>query len=79
MLRGKMCGRGRTDPIPEAERDLRLLKVQQKISGCFRAPRGAAAYARLHSHLSTLRKQGAALPAALQNLFTGQPLYPAFT
>jgi transposase len=62
----------------QAERDLRLLKVQQKISGCFRAPRGSAAFARLRSYLSTLRKQGVALLAALQTLFTGQPLYPAF-
>lgn len=62
----------------QAERDLRLLTVQQKISGCFRAPRGSAAFARLRSSLSTLRKQGVALLTALQTLFTGQPLSPAF-
>ena len=56
----------------------RLRKVQQKISGCFWAPRGSAAFARLRSELSTLRKRGVALLAALQTLFTGQPLYPAF-
>jgi transposase len=62
----------------QAERDLRMLKVQQKVSGCFRAPSGSAAFARLRSYLSTLRKQGVALLAALETLFAGQPLYPAF-
>jgi transposase len=62
----------------QAERDLRMLTVQQKISGGFRAPSGSAAFARLRSYLSTLRKQGLALLAALETLFAGQPLYPAF-
>lgn len=61
----------------QAERDLRTLKVQQKVSGCFRAPRGGDAFARLRSYLSTLRKQGHPLLAALQTVFIGQPLYPA--
>jgi Transposase IS66 family len=61
-----------------AERDLRLLKVQQKVSGCFRSEAGADAFARLRSYLSTLRKRLAALPAALASLFTGSPLYPVF-
>lgn len=70
-------------PIPfdnnQAERDLRTLKVQQKVSGCFRAPdgSGALAFARIRGYLSTLRKQGVALLAALQALFTGQPPDPA--
>jgi transposase len=62
----------------QAERDLRMLKVQQTVSGCFRAPSGAAAFARLRSYLSTLRKQGVALLAALETLFAGQLLSPAF-
>jgi transposase len=62
----------------QAERDLRMLKVQQKVSGCFRSNSGAAAFARLRGYLSTLRKQGHALLTALETLFTGQPLYPAF-
>ncbi len=61
----------------QAERDLRLLKTQQKISGCFRSAAGAEAFARLRSYLSTLRKQGVALLGALHTLFTGTPLYPA--
>jgi transposase len=64
----------------QAERDLRMLKVQQKISGCFRAHdgSGADAFARIRGYLSTLRKQGVALLAALETVFAGQPLYPSF-
>lgn len=62
----------------QAEQDLRLLKVQQKIAGSFRAPSGSEAFARIRGYLSSLRKQGVALLAALETLFTGQPLYPAF-
>lgn len=62
----------------QAERDLRLLKTQQKISGGFRSDGGSDAFAVLRSYLSTLRKQGGALLAALQTLFTDSPLYPAF-
>jgi transposase len=62
----------------QAERDLRMLKVQQKVSGSFRSVTGADAFARLRGYLSTLHKQGVALLAALEVLFSGQPLYPAF-
>jgi len=61
----------------QAERDLRMLKVQQKVSGSFRAESGAAAFARIRGSLSTLRKQGVALLAALEAHFRGQSLYPA--
>ncbi len=62
----------------QAERDLRMLKVQQKVSGCFRSDDGAAAFVRLRGYLSSLRKQGVALLAALETVIAGQPLYPAF-
>jgi transposase len=62
----------------QAERDLRMLTVQQKVCGCFRSDRGAEAFARLRAYLSTLRKQGVALLAALETVAAGQPLYPAF-
>jgi transposase len=61
----------------QAERDLRMLKVQQKVSGSFRSDSGAAAFARIRGYLSTLSKQGHALLTALEALFDGQPLYPA--
>ncbi len=62
----------------QAERDLRMLKVQQKVSGSFRADRGAEAFSRIRGYLSTLSKQGLALLAALEAVFTGHPLYPEF-
>jgi transposase len=62
----------------QAERDVRMLKVQQKVSGCFRSDWGADAFGCLRSYLSTLRKQGVALLAALEMVVAGQPLYPDF-
>ncbi len=63
----------------QAERDLRTLKMQQKVSGCFRSDPGADAFARLRGYFATLRKQGQPLLlAALQTVFAGRPLYPAF-
>jgi transposase len=62
----------------QAERDLRMLKVQQKVSGSFRTIRGAEAFSRIRGYLSSLSKQGVALLAALETIFAGQPLYPQF-
>jgi transposase len=61
----------------QAERDLRMLKVQQKISGCFRSTRGGMAFSRIRGYLSTISKQGVKHLAALETAFTGQPLAPA--
>jgi hypothetical protein len=60
-----------------AEQDVRMMKVQQKISGCFRTPGGAAIFCRLRSYLSTMRKQGVHLLTALHHVFLGSPLLPA--
>jgi transposase len=62
----------------QAERDLRMLKTQQKVSGCFRSEAGATAFARLRGYLSTLKKQGTKLLMALESLFIGVPLSPAY-
>ena len=59
-----------------AERDLRMLKVQQKVSGCFRSLAGAYAFSRIRGYVSTLRKQGLPLLPALQATLGGHPLLP---
>lgn len=62
-----------------AERDLRMMKVRTKISGCFRSPAGAADFCRLRGYISTLRKQGYSVLDALQSVFIGQPYLPRLT
>jgi transposase len=58
------------------ERDLRMMKVKQKISGCFRTTSGAQAVCRIRSYISTMKKQGHSVIAALKSVFLGTPLVP---
>ena len=55
-----------------AENDIRMTKVQQKISGCFRSLEGARIFCRIRSYLSICRKQGVNLRQALKMLFRGE-------
>src|SRR5437667_12737903 len=61
-----------------AERDIRMVKVQQKISGCCHAEAGAVAFCRIRGYLSTLRTPGLAVLTALEQALLGHPDSPAF-
>jgi transposase len=61
-----------------AERDIRMVKVQQKVSGCFRSLDGAHAFCRIRGSISTLRKQGLSVLHALQAVMLGHPVFPSF-
>jgi len=62
----------------QAERDLRMMKVQQKISGMFRTEDGAKAFCRIRSYISTARKNALGAMDALTRLFSGDPFVPVF-
>ena len=59
-----------------AERDLRMSKLHQKISGCFRTQQGANIFCRIRAYISTLRKQGYELLPALISLWSDTPFLP---
>jgi len=59
-----------------SEQDLRMMKVQQKISGTFRSETGPTAFCRIRGYFSTMAKQGYRLCLVARQLFAGIPLSP---
>ena len=55
-----------------AENSIRMTKVQQKISGCFRSTRSAEIFCRVRGYLATCRKQGVSATQAMELVFEGK-------
>ena len=60
-----------------SERDLRMMKLKQKISGTFRTFQGLVSFCRTRSYVSTARKNGLSAFEALQRVFAGTPFLPS--
>jgi transposase len=58
-----------------AEQAIRMMKVKQKISGCFRSEQGAHDFATIRSYISTMKKQGVSIIQALAAAIKSAPLY----
>ncbi|VAX37273.1 hypothetical protein MNBD_PLANCTO02-1282 [hydrothermal vent metagenome] len=60
----------------QGERDIRMAKLKQKISGCFRGTEGGKIFARIRGYVSTLRKNELNILEGIQSTFTSMPMLP---
>jgi len=61
----------------QGERDIRMAKLKQKISGCFRGPDGGKIFSRIRGYVSTLRKNNLNILDGIQSAFDKSPILPA--
>jgi len=61
----------------QAERDIRMVKLQQKISGTFRSEDGAANFCRVRGYISTVKKHDIPVLASLVGTFNKEPFFPS--
>ncbi len=61
----------------QGERDIRMAKLKQKISGCFRGPDGGEIFSRIRGYISTLRKNDLNILDGIQSAFDKSPILPA--
>lgn len=59
-----------------AEQAVRMMKVKQKISGCFRSKEGATSFATIRSYIDTMRKNGFSIMDAIGQAIAGNPILP---
>ena len=60
----------------QAERDLRMMKVRQKVSGCFRSDKGAGILCRIRGYISTSKKNSMSVIEGISSVYDGNPFLP---